>query len=99
MDYNPPGTTVHGISQQQYWSGLLFPSPGDLPNPGIKPASPALAGGFFTTEPPGNPTPPITAHPHGMSQFLKFNLSIYTHIYCIGFFPLENQLLPFPLCD
>ena len=31
---------------------LPFPSPGDLPDPGIKPASPALAGGFFTTEPP-----------------------------------------------
>ena len=40
-----------GVSRQEYWSGLLFP-PGDLPNPGIEPASPALAGGFFTTEPP-----------------------------------------------
>ena len=35
--------------RQEYWSGLPFPSPGDLPNPGIEPASPALAGGFFTT--------------------------------------------------
>ena len=34
--------------------GLPFPPPGDLPDPGIKPSSPALAGGFFTTEPPGN---------------------------------------------
>ena len=34
---------------------LPFPSPGDLPNLGIEPASPALAGGFFTTEPPGKP--------------------------------------------
>ena len=42
-----------GFSRQEYWSGLPFPSPGDLPNPGIKPASPALVGGFFTTEPPG----------------------------------------------
>ena len=33
--------------RQEYWSGLLFPSPGDIPNPGIEPASPALAGGFF----------------------------------------------------
>ena len=38
-----------------YWSGLPFPAPGDLPDPGIKPASPALAGGFFTTEPPRKP--------------------------------------------
>ena len=42
--------------RQEYWSGLPFPSPGDLPNPGIRPtspAAPALAGRFFTTEPPG----------------------------------------------
>ena len=38
---------------QEYWSGLLFPSPGDLPDPGIEP--PTLAGGFFTTEPLGKP--------------------------------------------
>ena len=36
------------FSRQEYWSGLPFPSPGDLTDPGIKPASPALAGGFFT---------------------------------------------------
>ena len=44
------------FSRQEYWSGLPFPTPGDLRNPGIEPmslASPALAGGFFTTEPPG----------------------------------------------
>ena len=40
---------------QEYWSGLPFPTPGDLPDPGIKPGSPALAGGFLTTEPPGKP--------------------------------------------
>ena len=44
-----------GFSRQEYWSGLPFPSPGDLPNPGIKPASPALAGRFFTSEPPEKP--------------------------------------------
>ena len=42
-----------GLFIQEYWSGLPFPTPGDLPDPGIKPASPALAGGFFTTVPPG----------------------------------------------
>ena len=45
-----------GFSRQEYWSGLSFPPPGDLPDPGIEPqtpATPALAGGFFTTEPPG----------------------------------------------
>ena len=44
-----------GFHRQEYWSGLLFPSPGDLPNTGTELPSPALAGGFFTTEPPGKP--------------------------------------------
>ena len=44
-----------GYPRQKYWSGLPFPSPGDFPDPGIEPLSPALAGRFFTTEPPGKP--------------------------------------------
>ena len=44
-----------GLSRQEYWNGLPFPSPGDLSDPGIEPAFPVLAGGFFTTEPPGKP--------------------------------------------
>ena len=40
--------------QEEYWSRLPFPSPGDLPDAGIEPRFPALASGFFTTEPPGN---------------------------------------------
>ena len=43
------------FSRQEYWSGLPFPSPGDLPNPGITLMSPALAGRLFTTEPSGKP--------------------------------------------
>ena len=41
------------FSRQEYWSGLPFPSPGDLPDPWIEPTSPVLTGEFFTTEPPG----------------------------------------------
>ena len=44
-----------GFSRQEYWSRLPFSSPGDLPDPGIKPTSPALAGRFFTTAPPRKP--------------------------------------------
>ena len=44
-----------GFPRQEYWSGLSFPSPGYLPNSGIEPMSPALAGGFFAIEPPGKP--------------------------------------------
>ena len=46
-----------GFPKQEYWSGLPFPSPGDLPDPGIKPASPASAGGFFTLSHRGSPSP------------------------------------------
>ena len=47
-----------GFSRQEYWSGLPFPSPGDLPNPGIEPTSPvspALHANSLPTEPPGKP--------------------------------------------
>ena len=42
MDCSPPGSSVHGIFWQEYWSGLLFPSPGDLPDPGMEVGFPAL---------------------------------------------------------
>ena len=44
-----------GFSRQEYWSGLPFPSPGDLPNPGIEPGSPTLEADALTSEPPGKP--------------------------------------------
>ena len=62
-----------GFSRQEYWNGLPYPSPGDLPNPGIKPVSPAalaLASRFFTAEPPGKP----------MSIYIYIYLYIYIYI-------------------
>ena len=44
-----------GFSRQEYWTGLPFPTPGDLPDPGIESMSPALVGRCFTIEPPGKP--------------------------------------------
>ena len=55
MAYSPPDSSVHGILQARILEWVAMPSSGDLPNPGIKPVSPALAGGFFTAEPPGSP--------------------------------------------
>ena len=55
-DWSLPGSSIHGIFQQEYWSGFSFPAPGDLFHPGMDPASPASpapAGGFFTTALPG----------------------------------------------
>ena len=57
MDFSPQATLSMGIFRQEHWSGLPFPTPGDLPtNPWMEPASPAtpaLADRFFATEPPG----------------------------------------------
>ena len=49
-----------GFSRQEYWSGLPFPSPGDLPDPGIDPGSPAFQADTLTSEPPGNWFSPVT---------------------------------------
>ena len=52
VDCSPPGSSVHGIFQEEYWSGLPWAPPEDLPNPGIEPKSltvPLSAGGFLTT--------------------------------------------------
>ena len=62
-DFSVTPWTIHcqaplsmGFPRQEFWSGFPFPSPGDLPDPEIELASPALAGGFFTTEPSGKPS-------------------------------------------
>ena len=62
------------FTRQEYKSGLPFPSPGDLPDPGIKPVSPALAGRLFTTEPPGKPL----SRPNFKAQ--KGNVSFEIHL-------------------
>ena len=52
VNCSPPGSSVYGFPRQEYWSGLPFPTPGNLADPGIKPESPvscALASGSFTT--------------------------------------------------
>ena len=55
MDCSPPGSSVHEFSRQEYWSGLPCPSPRDLPNPRIKPWSPALQADSLPTELQGKP--------------------------------------------
>ena len=51
MGCSLPGSSVHGISQEEYWSGLPFPSPGDLPNAGIKARFPELQADSLPVEP------------------------------------------------
>ena len=55
MDCSLPGSCFHGIFRQEYWSGLPFPSPGDLPDPGIELGSPALQADALLSELPGKP--------------------------------------------
>ena len=61
----PQAPLSMGFPRQEYWSGLPFPSPGNLLNPGIEPASPAspaMAGGFFTMVSPGKPQDYVYVH-------------------------------------
>ena len=53
VDSSPGGSSVHGILQERIMSAEPFPSPGDLPDPGIKPGAPALQAGSLPSEPPG----------------------------------------------
>jgi len=74
VDCSPPGSSVHEILRQEYWSGFPCPPPGDLSHPGIEPAtlaSPALADGFFTADPPGIICPGYTC------VYLAFIVSLY----------------------
>ena len=57
MDCSLPGSSDHGSSRQEYWSGLPFPSPGDLPNPGIEGGSPASQADSLPSESLGKPPP------------------------------------------
>ena len=60
MDYNPSGSFVHGILQERILEWVAFPSPRDLPDPGVKPGSPALQTDSLPTEPPGKRMKGIT---------------------------------------
>ena len=65
-----------GSSRQEYWSGLPFPSPGDLPDPGIEPGSPAFQADALTSEPPGKPVILVPLTPNKVCHCLHC-FSIY----------------------
>ena len=78
MDCHPPGSSVHGILRPEYWSGLPFPSPGDLPNPGTEPRSPTLQAYSLLSEPPGKPQ-----NYHYKNNFFSSSLSSKFFSSCI----------------
>ena len=90
MDCSPPAPSVHGVPRQEYWSGLPFPSPGDLPNPGIEPMSPALAGGFLAPEPPGKRSC------NTYLMFVSFIIGFDLDLWFFGH-PRESSALSWPL--
>ena len=74
-----------GFPRQEYRSELPLPSPGDLPDPGMEPTSPALTGSFFTTEPPGMPL-------YSLSNFLICNTVLLTGHYAGCYIPMTYLL-------
>ena len=91
-----------GFSRQKYWSGLPFPPPGDLPDPGIKPMAPVttvLASGIFATVPPGKPIvisaqSQINREACGLPGILKCCVFRWLHVDAMqgGMFPLRAHL-------
>ena len=77
-----------GFSRQEYWSGLPFPSPGDLPDPGIEPGSPTLEADALTSEPPGKPYDKYSAYnytvPPVEKGLIKTNIQIVLPSGCYG---------------
>ena len=84
-----PWTVAHqaplftGFPRQEYWSGLPFPSPGNIPDPGIKPMSLTLAGRFFTTEPPEKA--------QSRTQSSVIVIFLYSFLYFYNFFLLMGM--------
>ena len=75
MDCSLPASSIMEFSKQEYWSGLPFPFPGDLPDPGIKPGSPVLQVDSLPSEPPGKPNvhpdSAATCNPHESKEKVK----------------------------
>ena len=74
-----------GFPRQEYWSGLPFPSLGDIPDPRIEPVSPALAGRFFTSEPPGKPDLSVISLIPCTDVIIYNNFPIDGHFPCLNF--------------
>ena len=75
MDWCPPLSME--FSRQEYWSGLPFPSPGNLPNPGIEPGSPALQANSLLTDLQGKPINPEKTVIHKDIHTPKFTVALF----------------------
>ena len=85
-----------GFSRQEYWIGLSFPSPGDLPDPGIEPGSPALEADALISEPPGKqqrPNPGPLHWEHGVLTPGPWNLNPWTtrEVPGVSFYQIQSS--------
>ncbi|KAB0377508.1 hypothetical protein FD755_011952 [Muntiacus reevesi] len=81
-----------GFSRQEYWSGLSLSPPGDLPDPGMEPISLALAGGFFTTLPPGKRHLLYSSHVSVFVLSILYSPSPFNSMTPLQYFCLENYM-------
>ena len=98
MACSPPGSSVHRISQAEYWSGLPFSSPGSLPDPGIEPMSLALQVDSLTTELSGQPYAGFTTSKIFYQHTVKYVLLIFLSICFCFIFGLRSATL-FEKCE
>ena len=83
INYSPPGSSVRGFPRQEYWSGLPFPSPGDLPHPGIEPGSEALEGALIIL---------LGMLSTVNSEIAKASFKLRLPVVCFPLFPLSQFL-------
>ena len=81
-----------GFSKQEYWSGLPFPSPGDLPDPGIEPRSPSLQADALPSEPPGKQSVHSLVT---LKIYIKATGIFYTLVYIINVFQKSKASITF----
>ena len=86
MDCSSPNSSVHEIFQR-ILEWVAFPPPGALPNPGMESTSPALAGGFITTEPPGKPS---AVHICVITKIQSNSLCLVLHVLYVEYFTSLN---------
>ena len=98
MDCSPPGPSVHGIFQEEHWSGLPFSPTSDLPNSWIQPRSPALQADSLLSEPPGRPVLNRSQSVFSLPNFLLLP-SLHKHLTPLNLHALSCLPNPSPSGD
>ena len=91
MDWSQQAPPSMGFSRQECWSGLPFPSPGDLLNPGIEPGSPALQAAALPSEPPGKPSTLQNITPN-LESLKRSTTGIWDQTVCVGSCPTPCRM-------